>query len=439
MLVKQAALAVVVLSLVSACNSTGDGGFVGRMKSDPLTGTAGATAKKSRKSKTQAAPSAIITGLQSRQSVLPRGSAYDKVAGPVLTANSRAAESELRSARLRAEAQSKNWLPTLGPSISLSSLGELVASMVIDVVLFDNGKKKAEREFARADVEVAAVNLAIDTNDRVHTALTLYITAMQSREGAALMQKAAKDMGHFAHVMDARVRGGVSDLSDLNVIRHKLAKIQADHSAEAEAAKGAVAELNAMSVKKLGNVRGLSDFQVSRGQARALSVVLAEAEKNRTIASAKIDRAGYLPGLRGSATVTKTGVSGGATLAPEKGIGFGTGANLKAIEAAKEAAGRRVSQADEDANRKLAKSEARQAALARQVGEASALAGQAKANLDLFQRQYQAGQRQVMDVVGVYETWLAQERARIALKYELATTRIEIARQLGLLADGSAI
>ena len=83
--------------------------------------------------------------------------------------------------------------------------------------------------------------------------------------------------------------------------------------------------------------------------------------------------------------------------------------------------------------------EARLQALGRQVGEASGLAGQAKANLDLFQSQYDAGQRQVMDVVGVYETWVGQEEARIALKYEMAETRLEIARELGLLADGSDI
>ena len=55
------------------------------------------------------------------------------------------------------------------------------------------------------------------------------------------------------------------------------------------------------------------------------------------------------------------------------------------------------------------------------------------------QSQYDAGQRQVMDVVGVYETWVSQEVARIALKYEMAGTRLEMARELGLLADGGQI
>jgi len=99
----------------------------------------------------------------------------------------------------------------------------------------------------------------------------------------------------------------------------------------------------------------------------------------------------------------------------------------------------RFSYGPEEANRLLAKHEARLQALGRQVGEASGLAGQAKANLDLFQSQYDAGQRQVMDVVGVYETWVGQEVARIDLKYETAATRLEIVSELGLLADGSDI
>jgi len=197
--------------------------------------------------------------------------------------------------------------------------------------------------------------------------------------------------------------------------------------------------LNAMSVKKLDGVSGLSDVRVSRHDAQPLTVLLAEAEKQRAVAGAKIDRANHLPGLGASASVSKSGTNGGLEIATPAGLGFGTAASLKAIEAATEAAGRRVTQANEEASRRLARNEAELAALSRQIGESGALAGQAKANLDLFQSQYDAGQRQVMDVVGVYETWLSQEDARIGLKYRMAGQRLDMAKELGLLADGSDI
>jgi len=44
-----------------------------------------------------------------------------------------------------------------------------------------------------------------------------------------------------------------------------------------------------------------------------------------------------------------------------------------------------------------------------------------------------------MDVVGVYETYASRQSASVDLKYELARTRLELARRLGLLADGSDI
>ncbi|PIE12273.1 MAG: transporter [Rhodobacterales bacterium] len=430
----------ILMLVLAGCMNGGnaDDGIVSRFKAGPL-GTE-ATGKRTEKRTGEKQESVIIATLQERRSVLPSGSSFDKVAGPVLSANARAAESELRSARLRAEAQSKNWLPTLGPNISLSSLGDLVATMVIDAVLFDNGRKKAEREFARADVEVAAVNLAIDSNDRVYTALELYLRAQQARETATHLEASLKDMRHFEWVMNERVKGGVSDMSDLHVIRHKLSKIQADLSAQNELAASAMAELNAMSVKKLNGIGGLSDIRVTRHDAQALTVLLAEAEKERSITGAKIDRAGHLPGLGATATLAKGGnVTAGLATRMDTPFGFGTKASLQAIEAEKEAAGRRVNQAQEDANRSLAKAETRLAALSRQVGESSNLSAQAKSNLDLFQTQYDAGQRQVMDVVGVYETWSVQEQSRIGLKYDMALTRLDMARELGLLADGGDI
>lgn len=427
---------VVLIVGLSGCMSLGNGaedGTVSRFKSSNF------DSKKAAARARETQESVIIATLQGRKSVLPSGSSYERVSTPVLAANSRAAESELRSARLRAEAQSKNWLPTIGPNISLSSLGDVVAGLVIDAVLFDNGRKKAEREFAKADVEVAAVNLAIDTNDRVHTALGLYLRAQEGREKATMMQSSLKGMAHFEWIMNERVKGGVSDMSDLNVIRHKLAQMRADLNAQSEAANASIAELNAMSVKKLGSLTGLADVQVARSDAQALTVLLAEAEKERSVASAKIDRAGFLPSLTASASVAKSGTTGGLNVNSDKPLGFGTGASLKAIEAAREAAGRRVSQAQEETNRRLARSEQQLSALSRQVGEATNLAAQAKQNLDLFQEQYEAGQRQVMDVVGVYETFAQQDQQRISLKYEVAAARLEMARELGLLADGGDI
>ncbi|WP_254796870.1 TolC family protein [Sulfitobacter albidus] len=384
------------------------------------------------------AQSAIIQGLLARRSVLPASSPYASVATSVLAANSRSAESELRAAQLRARAASKNWLPSIGPQISLTSLGSVVANLVVEQVIYDNGRKKGEREFAVADVEVAATALAADTNERVATALDLYITAAQARETQALKQLNFKDISHFEWVMQQRVQGGVSDASDLNVLRQKLGEIGADRAAAAEAASTAIAELNAMSIQDLSGLRGAPQLPVSATAARPLSVTLSEAEKIRAIAAAEVDRASQLPGLTAGGTVGENSTFG-LKLASETLLGLGTGDRLKAIEATKQAAGRAVAQATEDANRELRRLEGQIAAKERQAAEAAVLSAQAKRNLDLFQAQYDAGQRQVIDVVGVYETFARQQEAQITLKYDALRLRVEMAELLGVLANGSEI
>jgi adhesin transport system outer membrane protein len=418
--------------------SIADSNLVSRLKSPDLMSPAPENSTKPTHSEKLNAESAIITDLTRRSSILPQGSTFDQVSSAVLAANSRSAEAELRSARLRAEAASKNWLPKIGPQISLTSLGSLVANLVVDQVLFDNGRKKGEREFAIADVEYAAVNLAQDTNDRVHTALELYTTGAEAREKAVLAQATLKDMSHFQWVMSQRVRGGVSDRSDLNILNQKLGEIKADQARNLELERTSVAELNAMSARPLGDLHGVPDFRVPPNAAQPLTVTLAEADKTRAVAQAKVDRASQLPGLSAGGTVGDS-TNLGLQVKSDTLIGFGTGASLRAIEATKEAANRRVAQANEDANRQLNKLESQIAAKARQAKEAEGLTRQAKANLDVFQRQYDAGQRQVMDVVGVYETFARQQQSQVTLKYDVVRLRLEMARILGVLADGTEI
>ncbi|KAG1715111.1 Lipoprotein-releasing system ATP-binding protein LolD [Nymphon striatum] len=119
--------------------------------------------------------------------------------------------------------------------------------------------------------------------------------------------------------MNERVKGGVSDMSDLNVVRQKLSEIRARQAAAQESTQTALAELNAMAASPLSGVRGLSSVRVGANAAQPLSVMLAEAEKERAIAQATIDRAGNLPGLKASGTVGQNGSSGG--LSPRRSAG----------------------------------------------------------------------------------------------------------------------
>ncbi|MGX9355219.1 TolC family protein [Roseobacteraceae bacterium S113] len=385
-------------------------------------------------------PSPIIAELQTRRSVLPAGSSYDTVARAVLASSSRIEEAELKAAHLRAQAAKYNWLPQIGPSISLTSLGDFVTSLVLDQVIFDNGRKIAERDYARHDVEKAAVALSQASNDRVHDALSLYLAAAEGRERMSIAERSLKDMAHFEWVMNERVKGGVSDRSDLNIIRQKLAEIRSERDSALAQVATAEAELKAMAGKDLAGLDGVPGLAVPSSGQDALAVLMAEAERDLAIAQSKIARAQHLPGLSARATASSAAdATFGVTAGGDTMFGIGTGASLKAIEAARDASSRKVAQAREDASRTLAAIDQQAIGLEAQLAEANGLSAQAKANLDLFQAQYKGGARQVMDVVGVYETWARQTEAAVAKKYELERLRFKKAQALGLLADGGLI
>lgn len=441
---------VAMLALTACMDPDGTGGISTRSLLDPNASSDDDTSGAASTASAEAAPaalnpemengdrSAIIDGLLARSSVLQPGP-FKEISDAVLAANHRAAEAELRAATLRAEAASLNWLPTLGPGISLNSLGSVVTQLVVDQVLFDNGGKRAERDFAAADVEVAAIALAQDTNDRVLTALDLYLKAETARARSGVNRAAMERMEHFEYVMSERVNAGVSDRADLMIVVQRLNEMRSDMATDRETSAAAMAELNAMSARPLTGLTGVSNISPVSQHDEALAVLKARAQSSRAIAHATAQRAGFLPGISLGGDVGN-GVDGlGLSVGAANGIGFGTGASLRAIDAAREGAEARVGQAREDANRRLQALESEYASTQRRAAQTQSLAEQAAANYDIFAQQLQAGRRTVPDAVGVFETKIRTEREAVVLRYELARLQLQIAAIRGSLVDGDQI
>lgn len=239
--------------------------------------------------------SPIIADLLNRRSLIQDGSAYAIVADAALSASARAAESELLAAKLRAQAANKNWLPTIEPGFSLTSLSDIAAQILVEQVLFDNGRRKAEREFAAHDVEAAAVNLSIDMNKRVETALSLYLSTLKGEEKAALYRAAQNQMAAFERIVQGRVDGGVSDRSDLRVVHSKIDDLNSAMKAAEELRASARAELQAMTGQTFDARPDSLALQPVPGGVQHLDVMYAQAVAARSIAEAKAEKAGLLP------------------------------------------------------------------------------------------------------------------------------------------------
>ncbi|UWQ82750.1 TolC family protein [Leisingera caerulea] len=422
--------AIAVMCSLSACAQS------------PLSGgpeAAAGDAPRSNFAQSGEASSEVIRQLMDRRSLLAEDSAYGQVAAAAIAASSRAAEAELISAKLRAEAASMNWLPTLGPSVSLTELGDLVAGLLIEQVLFDNGRRKAERAFAAADVEVAAVNLSEDMNSRVETAVGLYAAALRGDEKAAYGNRALRRMQDFRRIVQGRVDGGVSDRADLNVVDSKISGIRTATATARDAAATARAELHAMTGQSFPQTPAHLDIRTPPEQVQFLSVLKAGAEADRTIAQAKSGRAGLLPQISAAGNVTTDGSGAGLTLGVGQPLGLGTPAAIQALEASKEAATRQVGEAEEAARRTYSRQIQQIASYRRQEAETAALVRRSRETYELFQKQFEAGQRPVMEVIQVYEELVRREQAFIDAKYEVVLIQLQLARDLGLLADGDKI
>ena len=381
------------------------------------------------------AQSAVIADLRARRSVLGPG-AFSQVADAVLAANQGAGAAELRVARLKAEAKARNWLPSIGPSVDLASLGTLAAGMLVDQLILDNGRRKAERAFAAADVEVAAVTLASEMNARVHDGLARYVEAERAEAQVAALERVMARMQDYARIMEGRVEGGIADRSEARVVTQKLAELRALESADREAGATARAELVALAGRNPG-ASGLPDGPQVAGDAKPLSVLRAGAEGKRLVAEAKIDRAAQLPGLKAGANVSADGISAGLRVSADKLLGLGTRANLQALEATETVAKQREAEAADDAARRIVTLQGQLAQVEARAAEGAGLVAETETSLDLYAEQYEAGVRPLIELVNLTDSFARMRRDQAGLAYDAALIRLRIALERGVLVDGA--
>ncbi|MGL6210300.1 MAG: TolC family protein [Paracoccaceae bacterium] len=380
--------------------------------------------------------SALIADLQARRSVLPSDGPFATVADSVIEASAGASVAQLRVARLKEQAKAKNWLPQIGPSVNLTSLSGLATSLLLEQALFDNGRRKAERAYAAADVELAAIALSEEMNERVYQGLSHYVRAEQARAQAAVSTQAVEKLTEFDAIITARMEGGLSDRSEQQVIRQALTEMQATRSGDREAEISASAELNALAAEPMDGVRGLNSLPSDSADVEPLSVVKARAEGAQLVAEANVQRSEMLPGIRASA-----GLGGGGL---EPGIRLGGGAlnggmraNMDALKATGEVAGRQTAQADEDARRRIVMLERQIATLQAREAEGATVLAQTSENVDLFTEQYKVGRRSLLELVNQYDAKARLERDQASLPHEVMLLRLQIARDRGQLVDGA--
>lgn len=387
----------------------------------------------------QSASSPIITSLQQRRSILPPSGPYGQLGAAILAANSGAAAAELRMAQLKAEAKSKNWLPQLGPSVSLTSLSGVVASLTLSQPIIDNGKRKAERDFASADVEVAAVALSAAMNQRVYEGLQYYVQSQRAQAQASVSTAAMTRLVGFESAMQTRVEGGISDMSDKNVISQRAAEMQATVAADQDSANTALRQLSAMVGRPVTGLAGMADLAPITSGPTALSVLRQQSEGKRALAGAAMSRADMMPGLSASVEGTKTGVNPGLQLTGLGLLNPGASATMQAIAQTAQVVDAQNADAADAANRRLLALSGEINTLSGRATQGARVLAQTESNLELFTEQYKVGRSSLLELVGQYDAYARLKRDQVSLRYEIVLRQLEMARDMGLLVDGSQL
>jgi adhesin transport system outer membrane protein len=434
-LAKQALTTTALLALLTGC--MGGGGSVTKSALSGTTVDAGLTGTAF--DNTKSGSSDVIRALQGKPSALALGSAFGRVADAVLATYSGAEQTQLRMAQLRADARAQNWLPRIGPNLSLSGLSGLAAGISIEHGILDNGKRKAEREFALADVDVTAVGMVAEVNQRVYDGVSAYIQAERARSQAAVSRRAVDRLAEFQRIMGLRVEGGISDNSELRVITQRVSEMQATLSTDAQNEANALSTLATItSGTDLSGISGLDALSITGLEtSEPLAVLRARAEGNRAMAEARAGRAVLLPGLNGAIGINAKGVDPGIKLGGA--FGAGTRQELDALAAAPELAERRTAAMAETAQRRAVTLQNQIALLRDRQTQGAEVLRQTEGNLELFTEQYKLGRRTLLELVGQYDAFARMNREHVSLAHEIALTELELARDRGLLVDGARL
>lgn len=383
--------------------------------------------------------SQVIFDLQSRRSILPISSPAGRMASATLASNTGPGAAELRLAKIKSDVESKNWLPTLGTNISLASLGSLAGSLIVDVALFDNGRKRAEREFAVADVEVAAVNLSLEANDRVLQSLTLYTDMQRAEMEARIARLAIIKLEDYSNKARQRVSRGYSNVTEQTEVDQALSEMRMLLGDAEQQASKARSELAQMGVGQAPETEGRLLSVPSSFTAQTLDVALAQAKANRTMASARIDRAGRLPGLGASASASTSGSTSTSAAVTGSDMGYGTSATVTMLSASQDVARQSVTHAQGEASRRIGALKGEISRLQARHNGYRPRVLQAREAYELYVDQFALGTQQLTDLVDAFTAMINIELEYARIGYDIDQANLELAHAYGALADGSRI
>ncbi|AWI84367.1 hypothetical protein CEW88_12145 [Alloyangia pacifica] len=373
----------------------------------------------------------VIGTLAQRPGAILPGTPYAAIARAVLEGGGFRSVSELRLAWLRGKADELDWLPDLGPHLSLAVLAHMSQSVQSRPERFDTPRKQAERDLALAEIDQAALTLVDGANGQVFEAIGHHLDAEEAHARADLLEAAYRDVASLDWPIARAVAAGLVPAQRLQELRARVAWLRAERVDAGAEAQRARSELAAMGDSRLGGVAGIGAIRelvspplLSELQAGILRAGV-EAQERRTLNM-------LFDGLDARRSPEELA-------ALEEAFGY-DGEGSEAGDWAPPTAGPRWSPVESTpGDFEIAAVAREREALRIGLGEAEKMRASAVAEAVRARQMERTGQMTAAELLGPLSSALRAQEEEITQRYALARAVLRLAYLRGTLVDGSTL
>lgn len=382
---------------------------------------------------------------------------YERVARAVEEANINAGFYNLEAQKLLSAANVQKRFPQIRPSISLDQNGIGVARLLVDQILFSNGRLKAGKIILNAQEAQAIAQYRMEANENVAQALVAYLDFVRYRETVAAADEVLSFYRRFEEMALARVEGGVANRTELRLFELKRAQAAAEKKEFIAELRRANTELELLTesefeVEGYSRIDFASDYQDVDGDTSLIKndpilytpeYRIALATLNERIAERKMAHAERIPELKlvgGFGLGSSQGLLSNNSLSfarlvfdGQNALNWGENLELDAREAQVLAAEATVEDRRRQINIALKSQNALIDSLVEQLDAKSGINDLAQQRAESFSEDFLAGAVGLLEVVSVLETVKSVKFEAISTEYLLHVTEVEKAAAIGVL------
>jgi len=384
------------------------------------------------------------------QEFYQRNRIYDTIARSLSEQSPLASKASLEGQKLLGEGYNQNRLPQVSPTSSVDDDGDLIGRLIVEQVIFDNGRFKAGKKLLTADESRAFSDYLIEANEDIATGIDVYLRAVRLQRLLSASEKLALKYDDLHKIAIDRVSGGVGKRSESSLFEIRKLQTHAQSASVRAELQSAKTQLQTLTGKdSFSFVPQRFNFGPSREALAqdifetAPAILRVKADVESRLAELEQAKANRLPALsfRGSLGAG-TGLGLGADdqvndarlgLSVSQPLYWGKNLNTEAILKNIEAEELRVKRAKRDAKVEMAALDQQINALDGQLPNQQTLIDLAEKRADNFKTDFRAGAATMVEAISLLETLKTLQTQYIDMEHERLSAELQFARILGVL------